>query len=77
MQPHLINNLKGKFEKKVNNLSDYGMPGTPKFKIVRPMDTTEKIDGNHQSKYRSGLGMLLYLIKYSRPDLTNVVRELS
>jgi hypothetical protein len=25
----------------------------------------------------SGVGMLLYLIKYSRPDLSNAVRELS
>jgi hypothetical protein len=39
------------------------------------MDDTEKIDGNLQSKYCSGVGMLLYLIKYSRPDLENVVRE--
>jgi hypothetical protein len=30
-----------------------------------------------QTKYRSGVGMLLYLIKYLRPDLANVVRELS
>jgi hypothetical protein len=44
---------------------------------VRPTDKTEKIDGNQQSKYRSGVGMLLYLMKYSRPDLANVVRELS
>jgi hypothetical protein len=53
------------------------MPGTPRFKIVRPTDETEKIDGNLQSKYRFGMGMLLYLIKYSRLDLANVVRELS
>jgi hypothetical protein len=44
MQPHLINNLKGKFEKEVNNLSDHGTPGTPRFKIVRPSDETEKMD---------------------------------
>jgi hypothetical protein len=44
---------------------------------VRPSDKTEKIDGDLQSKYCSGVGMLLYLIKYSRPDLANVVRELS
>jgi hypothetical protein len=77
MQPHLINNLKEKFEKEVNNLSDYSTPGTPRFKIVRSTEETEKIYGNLQSKYRSGVGMLLYLIKYSRPDLANVVRELS
>jgi hypothetical protein len=46
MQPHLINNLKEKFEKEVNNLSGYGTPGTPRFKIVRPSDKTEKIDGD-------------------------------
>jgi hypothetical protein len=30
-----------------------------------------------QSKYRFGVGILFHLIKYSRPDLANVVRELS
>jgi hypothetical protein len=75
--PHLINSLKEKFEKEVNNLSDYGSPGTSRFKIVRATDKTEKIDGNLQSKYLPCMGMLLYLIEYSRPDLANVVRELS
>jgi hypothetical protein len=32
---------------------------------------------NLQSRYRSGVGILLYIIKYSQPDLCNVVRELS
>ena len=58
------------------NLSIYGMPGTPRFKFVRP-NNEDKIDSVMQSKYRSGVGMMLYLIKYSRPDLANVVRELS
>jgi hypothetical protein len=33
MQPHLINNLKEKFEKEVNNLSDYGTPGALDLKL--------------------------------------------
>ena len=53
-----------------------GPLGTLRFKIVRPFNV-DKIDSMMQSKYRSGVGMLLYLIKYSRPDLANVVRELS
>jgi hypothetical protein len=69
--------LKEKFENEVNNLSDYGTPGTPRFKIVRPSNKTEKIDGNLQLKYHIGVGMLLYLIKYSRPNLANKVRELN
>mmetsp|Transcript_23925 Transcript_23925/g.36370 ORF Transcript_23925/g.36370 Transcript_23925/m.36370 type:complete len:136 (+) Transcript_23925:1421-1828(+) len=28
-------------------------------------------------QYRSGVGMLLYLVKHSRPDISNPVRELS
>ena len=76
MQPHLINSLIEKFGEEVMNLSNYATPGTPRFKIVRP-DDEDKIDLEMQSKYRSGVGMLLYLIKYSRPDLANVVRELS
>jgi hypothetical protein len=48
--PHLINNLKEKFEKEVNNLSDYGTAETPRFKIVRSMDRTEKMTAiNNQS----------------------------
>jgi Reverse transcriptase (RNA-dependent DNA polymerase) len=77
MQPHLIKNLEDEFSEEVNNLSNYGTPGTPRFKIVRPNDDVEKIDSKLQARYRSGVGMLLFLIKYSRPDLANVVRELS
>jgi hypothetical protein len=77
MQPHLLENLEQKFGEEVSKLQVYGTPGTPRFRIVRPKEDIEKIDDELQSKYRSGTGMLLYLIKHSRPDLANVVRELS
>ena len=35
------------------------------------------MDKETQTKYRSGVGMLLFLVKYSRPDIANSVRELS
>jgi hypothetical protein len=60
IQPYLIKNLREKLESAINNLSDYEMPGTPSFKIVRPIDKTEKFDPDQQSMYRSSLGMLLY-----------------
>jgi hypothetical protein len=77
MQPHLIKNLEVKFGAEIINLSNYGTPGTPRVKIVRPSENVDKIDPDLQPRYRSGVGMLLFLIKYSRPDLANVVRELS
>ena len=77
LQPHLINNLQAKFGEEVVNKRAYRTPGTPRFKIVWPDDEADLIDMNLQSRYRSGVGMLLYLTKYSQPDLCNVVRELS
>jgi hypothetical protein len=35
------------------------------------------LDFNHQKNYQSGVGMLLYLTKYSRPHISNIVKELS
>jgi hypothetical protein len=61
MQHQVINNLSEKFEREVNNLTDYGIPGTR----------------NQQSKYHSRAGKLLYLVKFFRPNLANVVKELS
>jgi hypothetical protein len=37
----------------------------------------EGIKADLQPRFRSGVGMLLYLIKHSRADISNVVRELS
>ena len=39
--------------------------------------TELKLNDAMLTKYRSGVGMLLYLVKFSRPDLSNCVRELS
>jgi hypothetical protein len=77
MEPHLIKNLEVKFGAELVNLSNYGLPGTPHFQIVRPSENVNKIDPDLQARYKSGVGMLLFLIKYSRPDSANVVRELS
>jgi hypothetical protein len=63
MQPHLIKNLEVKFGAEVVNLSNYGMAGTPRFKIVRPSENVDKIDPDLQTMYRSGVGMLLFIIK--------------
>ena len=35
------------------------------------------MDAERHTLYRSGVGMLLYLVKHTRPDIANGVRELS
>jgi hypothetical protein len=32
-------------------------------------------DAETHSLYRSGVGMLLYLVKFSKPEISNAVRE--
>jgi hypothetical protein len=77
MQPHRIKSLGIKIGNEIVNLSNYGTPGTPRCKIVRPSENVDKIDPHLQGRLGLGEGMLLFLIKYSRPNLANVVRELS
>ena len=74
-QPHLIKKIEKKFGPMVKGLQNYKTPGTPGGSILRnPMG---KVDADKQKIYRSGVGMLLYLVKHSRPDISNAVRELS
>jgi hypothetical protein len=69
--------LRESFGDEVQDMKHYSTPGTPRFKIVRPNDEIDGVNETMQSRYRSGVGMLLYLIKHSCPDIANVVRELS
>jgi hypothetical protein len=74
-QPHLLKKLRDKFWDMVKNMPQYATPGTPHQVIARK--TEWKITPEEQATYRSGVGMLLFLIKHSRPDIANTVRELT
>ena len=74
-QPHLITKLEKFFGKFVKGLQVYKTPGTPGLATLRNAKTT--VDAEKHAMYRSGVGMLLYLVKHTRPDIANAVRELS
>ena len=61
----------------MKNLRSCKTPGTPNFHIIRNTDPEVALPKEVHKEYRSGVGMLLYLVKYSRPDIANPVRELS
>ena len=44
---------------------------------MKSQDRDLILSEDEQRKYRSGVGMLLYLVKFSQPDIANSVRELS
>ena len=75
-QPHLIKKLQKVFEEEILDKHHCSTPGTPGFTIIRGEDF-EKVTKEEQSKYCTGVGMLLFLIKPSRPDIANCTRELS
>jgi hypothetical protein len=76
-QPKIIKNLKLKFQHLITTSKKFNTPGAPRATVVRPGEDDPKLSAEQQTQYRSGVGMLLYLIKHSRPDLSNAVRELT
>jgi hypothetical protein len=76
VQPKLIDNMEENFKEQLAG-REAKVPAAPKFMVTRPKEDEEVIDPIKQSEYRSGVGMLLYLIKHSRPEIANAVRELT
>jgi hypothetical protein len=76
-QPKLIKHLEENFKQYIQTERVYKTPASPKTVVMRPEENDPLITQSDQSLYRSGVGMLLYLVKHSRPDLANSVRELT
>ena len=52
-------------------------PGVPSLIISTPNKDGRLIYDDSQTRYRSSVGSILYLVKISRPYLSNISRELS
>ena len=77
-QPHLIKKLREKFTQHIGKKKVKLTPGTPRKIIKRcKEDDPTILNKEMQELYQSGVGSLLYLLKHSRPELSNPVRELS
>ena len=55
----------------------YKTPGASGEGIVRMTENEKGLDVQGHFKSRSSIGILLFLVEYSRPDIANAVRELS
>jgi len=76
-QPDLINKMLSNFEDKINGLKHYETPAATGTHLIRCADDEATLSDDEQKEFRSGVGSLLYLLKHSRPELSNSVRELS
>ena len=52
-------------------------PSTPAFKLTRDKEGEGVLSLEEQTLYRCPVGILLYLVKHTRPDLANATLELS
>jgi hypothetical protein len=76
-QPKLIKNMKLHFGKLITTQRMFATPASPRTLVIRPEKGDVLISKENQGIFRSGVGMLLYLVKHSRPDIANATRELS
>jgi hypothetical protein len=75
-QERIVDKLKN-LNKNLNESVKWTTPSAPNFFVVRSRSKAEMIPTEKQKDFRSIIGTLLYLVKLSRPDIANPVRELS
>ena len=75
-QPHLITKLENRFGEMVKELKTFKTPSAPGGRVIKDHGGPV-VDAERHKLYRTGVGMLLYLVKHTRPDIANGVRELS
>ena len=76
-QSKLSIKLINKFKKELDLIKVPITPGVPSLIITTPSKDDKLIDSESQTRFRSSVGSILYLVKISRPDLSNISRELS
>ena len=76
-QGYLIKKINNIYGKQVKGLTDYKITGTPRVGLVHPNDKNEVVSKEDHQQYRYGVGMLLYLVKQTQPDIANAVRGLT
>ena len=76
-QPELIKRIKKKFGRIVKNMKKYGTSGTPGMSVSRIFGDEITLSSEEQSLYHLGVGLLLYLVKHSRLNIANGIKELS
>ena len=76
-QPHMIQKLESELGKETPSGQNCKTPGSPQFLLVLCKDDTNKLVPAKHKRCRLGVGMLLWLVKHSKPNIANAVRALS
>ena len=76
-QPHLLKKIEATFGELIKDLKNFSTPSAPGYVSELPKENTEMLTSEKQKLYQKGIGMSIYLIKHSRPDVANCTRDLS
>ena len=76
-QPSIIKRLEKKFGKNAMRERLSMTPGTPRITARRLENEVDKANEKYHETYKSGVGTLMYLMKHSRSNISNPMRELS
>jgi hypothetical protein len=76
--PKLLKNLNKNIKKVIGDTARiFKTPSAPKTLIICPTEGDPLISPEKQKNFKMGVGMLLYLVKHSWPDISNSIREIS
>jgi hypothetical protein len=64
-QPDLLSKMERIFKQRIEALQKYKTPAPLGQIIMKNEDPSEAVDAETHALYRSGVGMLLYLVKFS------------
>ena len=64
-QPHMIAKIEDEFGEEVKKMKKTKSAGTPGKRIKGKFEDKEKLMGEMQTRYRLGVGMLLFMVKHS------------
>ena len=64
-QDNLLNKIERDFENFLKDFQKYDIPAATNNHLKRPSDNDNLITKENQTKYRSGVGMLLHRLKLS------------
>ena len=76
-QPDILKRMENTFGMEVESLKKFPTPSEEGFRVNKVKEGEPTLTKDKQYRFRSGIGMSLYLSRYSRPDICNATRELS
>ena len=73
-QTSIIDKLTNMMKEFLTGTCEYNSPSKSGDKVIVPKDEEDIMDGVNQILYRSSVSSLLYIIRFTRPDISNQVR---